>query len=468
MRRRGITQDQQPRVCCVAWDSAALSGPDGADWRVPVTELEMRQNKLRSALSSANIESAWVSDPVDLYWLCGNRQAGAAWIPSTDLSASDSVQFVRSSLQRARHESGADDAPHELVPMPRMATLTAELLRRGATRSPALQRQRLPASDADFLKSKMDFNTPSTSSEDSQGGSNGRERMEDCTQIIWGLREIKSEWELNRMRESGGVQRKMFEAVAEYGLQCAASGKTFTELELAAAAESVSRAAGFAGHIRMRKWPMDCDRAVVASGPSGALPSFFDSAVGAAGPHPLAALGAGHRKIQRGEPVIVDIVHVHRGYVSDMTRMFSLGSVHDNWHERQADMVEVAKIVRTSLGRGRDCSAAWSAGVDAASQMGHADYLMGMAPDQAKFLGHSIGLELDETPVVAAGFDRPLPIGATMAIEPKVIQIEGAVGIEDSWVRTATGMERLSGTTDAGMATNGVDGGEPFPDWTEW
>jgi Xaa-Pro aminopeptidase len=93
---------------------------------------------------------------------------------------------------------------------------------------------------------------------------------------------------------------------------------------------------------------------------------------------------------------------------------------------------------------------------------------MGMAPDQAKFLGHSIGLELDETPVVAAGFDRPLPIGGTMAIEPKVIQIEGAVGIEDSWVRTTTGMERLSGTTDVGMATSGADGGDSFPDWTEW
>jgi Xaa-Pro aminopeptidase len=260
----------------------------------------------------------------------------------------------------------------------------------------------------------------------------------------------------------------MFEAVAEYGSQCSAKGTPFAELELAATAEHVSREAGFAGHIRMRKWPMDCDRAVVASGPSGALPTFFDSAVGAAGSHPLASLGAGHRKIQRNEPVIVDIVHVHRGYVSDMTRMFSLGAVHDIWHERQTDMVEVAKIVRNSLGRGSDCSAAWSAGVDAATQMGHADYLMGMAPDQAKFLGHSIGLELDETPVVAAGFNRPLPIGATMAIEPKVIQIEGAVGIEDSWVRTTTGMERLSGATDAGMAASGVDGGEPFPDWTEW
>ena len=80
---------------------------------------------------------------------------------------------------------------------------------------------------------------------------------------------------------------------------------------------------------------------------------------------------------------------------------------------------------------------------------------MGMAPDQARFLGHSIGLELDETPVVAAGFDRQLPVGGTMAIEPKVIHPDGAIGVEDCWVRTVDGMSCLSS-------------GDDFPLWIEW
>ena len=75
-----------------------------------------------------------------------------------------------------------------------------------------------------------------------------------------------------------------------------------------------------------------------------------------------------------------------------------------------------------------------------AIEMGHSNNLMGMKPDQAKFLGHSVGLELDETPVVAEGFDRPLEIGGTMAIEPKVIHKDGAIGIEDTWSRTKNGM----------------------------
>ena len=87
--------------------------------------------------------------------------------------------------------------------------------------------------------------------------------------------------------------------------------------------------------------------------------------------------------------------------------------------------------------------------------MGHGDHLMGMQHDQARFLGHSIGLELDETPVVAAGFDRPLPVGGTMAIEPKVIHPDGAIGVEACWVRTSEGLSCLSS-------------GDDFPMYTQW
>ena len=80
--------------------------------------------------------------------------------------------------------------------------------------------------------------------------------------------------------------------------------------------------------------------------------------------------------------------------------------------------------------------------------MGRQENLMGMKPEQARFLGHSVGLELDETPVIAKGFERPLEIGGTMAIEPKVIYRDGAIGIEDSWTRCSDGMESLTPGAD--------------------
>ena len=79
-----------------------------------------------------------------------------------------------------------------------------------------------------------------------------------------------------------------------------------------------------------------------------------------------------------------------------------------------------------------------------AEEYGYGGNLMGIQPDQSKFLGHSVGLELDESPVVAHGFDRPLPLGGTMAIEPKLIYANGSIGLEDTWVRTEDGMEQLS------------------------
>ncbi len=403
------------------WSSEVLCGPDGEDWRVPPSELASRQLRFANALADNQHSSAWVQDPVDMYWLVGNRQSGGVHVHS-DGSV---TQYVRNSLERAAFESGEGDAPHQVIKHPRMSELADTL---GDV--PALQLGRLPASDAVFMQSKI--------------GSGG-----DCTKILWNLREIKSDWEIERMQESGEIQRLMFEAIDQMGCE------GVSEIELAAAADEVSRASGFAGHIRMRKWPMDCERVVIASGRSAAVPTFFDSALGATGPHPLAALGAGFKRIRIGEPVIVDIVHVHRGYVSDMTRMFSVGPLDEIWDQRLADMSEIAIAVREALGRGEDCSKTWRIGHSMSVEMGHDANLMGQGPDQAKFLGHSIGLELDETPVVAEGFDRPLPIGGTMAIEPKVIHSDGAIGLEDCWARTSDGMQCLSS-------------GDNFPLWTEW
>ena len=189
---------------------------------------------------------------------------------------------------------------------------------------------------------------------------------------------------------------------------------------------------------------MMCNRGVVLAGRSGGVTSFFDSAVGGAGPHPLAGFGAGFGKVIPNEPVLVDLVHVHRGYVVDATRMFSKGKLENHWLEKLDDMIEIRDTVLSGLGRGDDCSKVWEDGFSLTVEMGHENNLMGLPPDQSKFLGHSVGLQLDESPVVAKGFDRPLPVGGVMAIEPKVVYSEGSIGTEDTWLRTDDGMINIS------------------------
>ena len=55
-------------LCCsgelMAWDAERLTGPDGEDWRVPVTELEERRSRLSSALAETGFESVLIDDPI--------------------------------------------------------------------------------------------------------------------------------------------------------------------------------------------------------------------------------------------------------------------------------------------------------------------------------------------------------------------------------------------------------------------
>tara|TARA_Y100000589_G_scaffold327477_2_gene369384 strand:- start:33402 stop:34646 length:1245 start_codon:yes stop_codon:yes gene_type:complete len=400
-------------------------GPEDRDWRVPISELEARRERLSEALLGLDVECVIIEDPVELYWLTGGRQNGMLVIGAKD-SEVETTHWVRKSLSRAKWESGGSDSPNVVSSQPRSSDMEEALRKIGVSEMPGMLCNTLPASRRDFLSTRLSgFSDP----------------VRDVSGLIHGLRETKSDWEISMMEESGRINERMFRGILEEG------GSGMSELEIASIAEKVSRIDGFGGRIRMRRWPMDCDRAVVVSGRSGGIPSFFDSAVGGSGSSPTSPLGAGHRKIRDGEPVLVDLVHVHRGYVSDCTRMFSSGAMSKEWAQRLEDMAQISDLVVSKLGAGGSCSEAWYEGKSLSAELGYDHHLMGMPPHQARFLGHSVGLELDESPVVAGGFDRPMHTGCTMAIEPKVVFGDGAIGIEDTWVATKDGLKCLTGGT---------------------
>ena len=405
-----------------------------AEVRVPVSELEARQDALSRALADAGIDHALIQHPVDLHYLCGGRQTGSFWIPAHDAPGSVTqggdgpVQLVRRSVSRAVEDAGGGDAPHEIISHPSLRILGEYLQGRGARTIPAMQLDNVPHSYIERFRSSLSICLDGP--------------VRNVSPLLHRLRETKSSWELDQMRISAEVQSEMFTAVMD-GYQ---DGDT--ELDIAGIAEHVSRSHGYGGSVNCRRYPMSCDRAVVVSGRSGGIPSFFDSAVGGQGSHPGAGMGASQNTIGRDEPVLVDILHAHAGYIVDMTRMFVAGSLDDVWHERLEQTMTIETAVVDSLGRGDTCVTAWREGLAVAEELGVTDHLMGQKPDQSRFLGHSVGLELDESPVIAEGFDRPLPIGGVMAIEPKLVFEEGAIGIEDTWVRTSEGLEPLSHRDD--------------------
>ena len=406
----------------MGWSESDLCGPEGEDWRVPVSELKNRQLMFAKALDSKGLEGALLHNPVDLYYFCGGRQNGAMFIPAESKESSP-VQFVRRSLKRAEYEAGGDNAIHEVVKFPRLAQFSEDLISRGVTKMPSMQLSSIPHSfGIKFKKSLSDLSG----------------ELKDCNEIIHQIRERKSPWELEQMSIAAEVQLQMFDSIGALGCE------GVTELELTASAEAISRAAGFGGDVSMRRYPMQCNRGVVVAGRSGGVPSFFDAAVGGIGPYPGAGMGSGFGKVKPGEPVLVDLLHAHRGYIVDMTRMFVVGKLSKEWENKLEDMQTVKEVVVDVLHQRKTCSEAWIAGFELACELGYEDNLMGMKPDQSRFLGHGVGLELDESPVVAVGFDRGLVEGGTIAIEPKVVYPEGSIGTEDTWVMTESGMEPIT------------------------
>ena len=102
------------------WDSSVLSGPEGEDWRVPVSELEQRLNALATALQASSLPGVIIQHPIDLYYFAGGRQDGSMFVPaqgaggSVQAGGDGPVFYVRRSLERAQYEAGGNNAPFSI------------------------------------------------------------------------------------------------------------------------------------------------------------------------------------------------------------------------------------------------------------------------------------------------------------------------------------------------------------------
>ena len=83
--------------------------------------------------------------------------------------------------------------------------------------------------------------------------------------------------------------------------------------------------------------------------------------------------------------------------------------------------------------------------VGLAAELGYGEYFMGHGDERIPFVGHGVGLELDEYPFLARGQDMPLEKGMVIALEPKLIYPGlGVVGIENTHLVTDDGLETLT------------------------
>jgi Xaa-Pro aminopeptidase len=179
------------------------------------------------------------------------------------------------------------------------------------------------------------------------------------------------------------------------------------------------------------------------------VPSYLASPTGGDGISPSVGQGASFNKVARNEPVLLDYVFAWQGYISDHTRIFSIGSLPDELVQAHEAMLEIQEAMRRQALPGAISGELYETMISMAADKGYEEYFMGIGERKIRFTGHGVGLELDEFPFIAKGQKLTLEEGMVIAFEPKVILPgKGVVGIENTHVVTDNGLERLGLSDD--------------------
>ena len=262
--------------------------------------------------------------------------------------------------------------------------------------------------------------------------------FEDIGREIVRLRALKSPWEVERIRAAAAIADEVC------GLLPGILREGLTEAEFAGKVEAEARRLGHEGFIRMRAFNQEMFYGQLLSGVSGTAASYLDTPLAGTGLSPAVAQGVSFKTIGRGEPVVFDFVPVREGYIADFTRMFVIGDLPGELRRAYEAACHVQAAVVAAARPGVACRAVYETALAAAAERGLAGSFMGHGAGQVRFVGHGVGLELDELPVLA-GSDLELVSGMVFALEPKfVLPGLGAIGIENTWLVVDAGVERLT------------------------
>jgi Xaa-Pro aminopeptidase len=379
------------------------------------TEAMQRVTTMQAQLQAKGLDGALFIFPIDVYYFSGTRQNSTLWIPSSG----EPVLLVRKSLSRARAESALTD----IRPFPSSKEFPAlfgeEVRKIGFTFDVA------PVQQLNYYSKLLP----------------GREFV-DISAANREVRSVKSAYELGQLRSSGASLCSVFAQVPQF------LKEGMRELDLAAEFEHRLRVAGNEGFIRMRAFNQELFMGLALSGGAASY-GFFDGAVTGRGLSNASPQGASLQTIGRNEPVFLDYTGVFNGYITDMTRIFVIGTL-DPELQRAFDLsLEIQAHLQKALKPGAICEDLFLQAVEIAERGGLGANFMGMPGEQARFVGHGVGLELDEFPVLAQGFKVPLQAGQTIAIEPKfVFPDKGVIGIENTFAVSNDGGEKITAIDD--------------------
>jgi Xaa-Pro aminopeptidase len=385
----------------------------------PSSEIEARIARLQGKMAQEKLDGTIIVLNSDLFYFTGTVQTAYLYVPV----GGDPVFMIKKSLKRGMAESPLKN----IVPLNSPKEIPGILAAFNYTNHDRL------GLELDVLPMNL-FKMYQKIFPDTE--------FKDISPSIKEIRSIKSPYEIELLGEALNVIDKAHLAVPSF------LREGMLEIELAALFEAEMRKRGYSGCCKMRAFNQELFLGNTCTGSSGAFPSFFDGPVGGPGVAVTHPHGAGWKKINRNEVVLIDYTCVIHGYTGDQTRIFCIGELTPRMVRAFEDALFIQREVIKAVKPGTPAEEPYLLAVKLAEEMGYKDNFMGFKEERVKFIGHGIGLELDELPILAKGIKTPIVPGMTFALEPKLVFPEGAIGTENSFVMTEQGPDYLSITPE--------------------
>jgi len=386
------------------------------EFHVPADEIQTRINRLQKKMQDNNLDGMLIVQRVDLFYFSGTAQNGLLYVPAEG----DPILFIKKYMPRALKESSIK----EIVDLRSIRDIPAIIMDFYGylPESLGLEFDVLPVSDFNFYQTVLKA-----------------KRYLDGSTFILETRMIKSAWEIEQMEKTAEISGKTFEymrSVIRPGL---------TEMELAGLSETFARRLGHGAYLNARNYQTRAYPWHILSGKNGGMVGFLDAPASGAGTSVAFPSGAGNKQLLAGEPVMVDLGTVLNGYHTDETRMFAIGNMPDRAMKACQASIEIHDKVLEHVKPGVVVSELFNLSVSEAGALGYAREYLGPEGYKVTFIGHGIGLELTEHPVIARDRDYVLEPGMIFSLEPKMVfENEFSAGIESVFLVTETGYRMIS------------------------
>jgi Xaa-Pro aminopeptidase len=386
--------------------------------KVPLSELDTRMIRFRQQLNFIHPDWEFVAifSKLNIYYFTGTMQEGMLLIQKNE----EAVYWVRRSYDKAVDESlfklikpmdSFRDAAKYFSKLPHTVFTETEFL-------PLAMFQR--------FQKHFPFKD-----------------VKPVDNLIAKLRSVKSNYELSLMTESGRIHKLVLEDQVPHLLK-----RGITEVDFALELYSVLVKEGHQGLVRFGMFDTEMVLGHIAFGENSLIPTSFNGPGGNDGICPAVPfLGNRNRKLTKGDLVFVDIGCGVNGYHTDKTMTYMFGTkLPSQAIEIHEQCVTIQNKIAGMLKPGSVPSEIYNSVIDNLPD-GFLTNFMGYGNRQVKFLGHGIGLTIDEIPVLAQGFDDPIEQGMVFAVEPKKgINGVGMVGIENTFLVTPEGGKCITGT----------------------